>query len=390
VFRRAFPAVGALALLLVASPAGATTSTPRPGSVANLARAQSVELPDAQALLREAKALWHIEKDFNGALAKFNAAVDAAPDDSDVRLQRGHFFEVLSALVIPADRAKFRQFAQEDYEEIAESDPDALIAGVARDGLTRLAGEEFLEVKTVECPEPAIEVHARGESLYGARRYADAIAAYEKATAGCPEAAAWWVDFADSHYVVADYRRAKELFVKAIAVDPWNREAHRFLADTDLQLGDAESALHELVLTVVSDPMYEAGWSALRLYGTALGRKWRRVYGNRGAEPRGADAAAWVAYLNAKADGREGSMSALAVERAAVKSALAAARATEPGPSKVTGPFWAMMARAEQAGYLDEAIFIHLLDAGLAGEYPAFREKHAQRLATYLETMIME
>ncbi|HEX4825894.1 MAG TPA: tetratricopeptide repeat protein [Candidatus Polarisedimenticolaceae bacterium] len=387
--RRAFPAVGALALLFAASPAGAITSTPKPKSLSKPVPTDSFERPDAQALVREAKALWHIEKDYNGALAKFNAAVDASPDDSDVRLQRGHFFEVLAALVVPEDREKFKEFAQEDYQSIAEGDPDSLIAGVARDGMTRLAGEEFLEVKTVECPETAIEIHSRGESLYGARRYSDAIAAYEKATAGCPEAAAWWVDFADSHYVVEDYRKAKELFSKALTVDPWNREAHRFLADTDLQLGDNEAAVHELVLTVVSDPMYEAGWSALRLYGTALGHKWKRVFGNRNVEPRGADAAAWVAYINAKADAADGK-SALAVERAAVKRALAAARETEPGPSRVTSPFWAMIERADQAGYLDEAIFLHLFDAALAGEYPEFREKHSQRLSRYVETLIME
>ena len=391
-FRHTSPAVGALALFLLVSPAGAITTMSKPKSVSKAAQAASFERPDAQALLREAKALWHIEKDSNGALAKFNAAVDAAPDDSDVRLQRGHFFEVLSSLVVAQDKQKFKEFAQEDYEEIARADPDSLIAGVARDGLTRLAGEEFLPTKIVECPDSAIEVHARGESLYGARRYADAIVAYEKATADCPEASAWWVDFADSHYVIADYARAKELFVRALTVDPWNREAHRFLADTELQLGDGEAAVRQLILTVVSDPMYEAGWSALHLYGTALGHKWKRVYGSRTAEPRGADAAAWVAYLNAKAGARgdQAGRSALAIERAAVKSALVAARQTEPGPSAVTGPFWGMMARADQAGYLDEAIFMHLFDGALASEYPDFREKHAQRLATYLETLILE
>ena len=388
-FRHTFPAGGALALLLAVSPAGAITSMPKVKSVSKPASAPDFERPDAQALLREAKALWHIDKDYNGALAKFNAAVDADPDDGDVRLQRGHFFEVLSSLVVPQDKEKFRELAQEDYEAIASSDPDSLVAGVARDGLTRLAGEEFLAAKTVECPATAIEVHARGESFYGAHRYADAIVAYEKATADCPEAGSWWVDFADSHYVIADYPRAKELFVRALTVDPWNREAHRFLADTELQLGNGDAAVHQLILTVVSDPMYEAGWSALRLYGTELGRKWKRVYGSRRAEPRGADAAGWVAYLNAKAGARSGS-SALAIERAAVKSALAAARNTEPGPSTVTGPFWGMIARAERAGYLDEAIFLHLFDGALASEYPDFREKHAERLATYLETMILE
>jgi hypothetical protein len=48
-----------------------------------------------------------------------------------------------------------------------------------------------------------------------------------------------------------------------------------------------------------------------------------------------------------------------------------------------------MMARAERAGFLDEAIFIHMLDENSAAEYPAFREKHAERLVAYLETVIL-
>ena len=48
-----------------------------------------------------------------------------------------------------------------------------------------------------------------------------------------------------------------------------------------------------------------------------------------------------------------------------------------------------MMARAYQAGFLDEAIFIHLLNAELAAEYPAFREENAERLASYLKTVIL-
>jgi hypothetical protein len=33
---------------------------------------------------------------------------------------------------------------------------------------------------------------------------------------------------------------------------------------------------------------------------------------------------------------------------------------------------------------------MHLLDPALATEYPAFREKNAERLASYLETMMLQ
>jgi len=386
------PGLATLTLLFVATPADAMKSTQKPGPPPRLGPVTGLERPDPEELLREAKHLWHIEEDYTGALAKFNAAVDADPSDSDIRLQRAEFFEILSAIVVPGDKAKFEARAASDYETIAAAEPDSLIADLARDGLTRLAGEPLLPVKRVVCPIPATETHALADSLYGANQFAQAAVEYEKATAGCPDDAAWWVDFADSHYALEHFERAKELFVKALSIDPWNRDAHRFLSDTEVQLRNLEAAVHQLVLAVVSDPAYEAGWSSLREYVDALGQKWTRVYCNRKAEPGNGGDARWAAYHAAKSrfrDGQPDSPSALAIERYAVKSALSTARRTAADTAKGPGPFWSMMARADDAGFLDEAIFLHMLDAPLAAEYPAFREKNAERLAAYLETVIL-
>src|SRR5882672_4191747 len=386
--RRALPVLAILSMFIAARPAGAVRSTKKPGPSVREGPNEIFERPNPKDLLREAKDLWHMKQDYTGALAKFNAALESDPKDNDARLQRGHFFEALSVIVVPGDKPKFEARARLDYEHIAEADPDSLIAGIARDGLTRLAGKALIEAKRVPCPEAAEKTHAHADALYGARRYADAAVEYEKATAGCPEDAVYWVDFADAHYVMGDYEKAKELFIKALSVDPWNREAHRFLSDTELQLKNGEAAVHHLVLAVVSDPVYEAGWSALRTYADAMGRKWNRVYGDRRADPGNADGTAWSVYGEAKSTVLEADpkpASALAIEREAVKIALKAAHEVEADASKRPGAFWSMMERAERAGFLDEAIFIHMLDASSAAEYPAFREKNAERLVSYLE-----
>jgi tetratricopeptide (TPR) repeat protein len=385
------PALASLTLLLSVVPVTTARSTQKAATPTTLEMSESFERPDAKELLREAKELWLVKTDYNGALAKFNAAVDADPDDNDVRLQRGHFFETLSAIVVPKDKDKFKARAQVDFQHITASDPDSLIAGIARDGLTRLAGETLLESKRVMCPESARADHDRADAFYGAQRYAEAVEEYRKAAHGCPEAVVYWVDYADCYYALEDYEKAKEVFTKALTVDPWNREAHRFLSDTEVHLRDLDGAVHHLALAIVSDPIYEAGWSALRAYSAAVGRGWNRVYGDRSAERRIADGSCWGAYGAAKAKARVARsepLSALAVERLAVKAALSAAR-DQTNDSKDPGAFWSMMARADAAGFLDEAIFLHLLDAPLAAEYPAFREKNVERLASYLESVIL-
>jgi len=162
-----------------------------------------------------------------------------------------------------------------------------------------------------------------------------------------------------------------------------------------------------------------------------MGRKWARVYGDKTAVTREPDAngqhqitisvspdsmsdkksgdgAMWIGYGAAKANilsgntidtGADGqpvnrkvdpkTMSALEIEREAVKVALQIERELAAGESSKPSAFWSMMARAEQGGFLDEAIFLHMLDAPLASEYPAFRDKNADRLVTYLDTVIV-
>jgi tetratricopeptide (TPR) repeat protein len=382
---------------------------------------------DADSWLREAQDLWHVRRDFNGALKAFNQAVQAAPENATVRNERAIFFDTVRELVVPQDKQKFANKAREDWSWVARREPDSILGGVARDGLTRLDGKVLLPPKNVSCPAEAAAAHDRAESLYGAGKLGDAIPEYRKATDGCPAASIFWVNFADTYYGLEQYDKAKEMFERALVADPWLRSGHRFLADTEAKLGNADAALRQAELAVVSDPTYEAAWASLRLIADGTHREWNRVYSSKtlvdvdpasrkvtvtipGARPtekdspEAADAAAWTAYgaflgyaigegkvIETDAAGKPvtrsidlAAMSALEIERRATRSTLQTIRETK----KPAGRFWTMMARADAAGYLDEAIFLHMLDARLAAEYPAFREKDGGRLTAYLETLI--
>jgi hypothetical protein len=45
---------------------------------------------------------------------------------------------------------------------------------------------------------------------------------------------------------------------------------------------------------------------------------------------------------------------------------------------------WPTIKRAAADGYLDEAIFMHLLDAALVPEFVEFRRNHSDRLIEYV------
>ncbi len=427
--------------LLALSAAPAPSAEPQPVASPETAPAPSPSpfAADAQALVQEATELWQIKNDYNGALAAFNRAVDAAPDDGLVRIRRAHFFEVVAGLVRNEEVEKFKELARSDYRWVAEQAPDTIGAGVARDGLTRLSGKPLLVRPRVDCPKDAVEAHARAESMYIADRPAEAVPEYHKAVKSCPGAAAYWVDYADAYYVSGRYEDARKVFRRALEADPWSREAHRFLADTEARLGDLAAALRESALAVVSDPVYEAAWASLRSYAGATGRRYDRVYGRKteltsavGADGKqsvkvilpadenerksagspqeavSADGVGWMSYGMAKVNALAGSVfetnvkgetverkidpkttSALEMERIGAHTAIQVLRETASHPPSGPGPFWAMMDRADRAGFLDEAIFLHLLDAPLAAEYPAFREKNSARLVEYLERVIV-
>lgn len=385
--------------------------------------------PDAKQLVALARELWHIYNDYNGALDAFNRAVDAAPEDMGIRLDRGLFFENVAEVIREEEKEKYKDLARADYTEITETEPDTTRAGIARDGLTRIAGRQLVQPKQVACPDEAVEAHDRAESLFGASHMDDAIVEYQRATAACPASSWFWVDYADAYYSKEDYAKAKELFAKALEVDPWNRSGHRFLADTHANLRELDEAVHQAALAVASDPIYEAAWASLRGLAGATNRDWRRVYGKKtgvtastgdggksvvtislpaddpaattkdkkkgkkakgkkGSDDPATDSDAWTYYGIFKASALGGSTSALEIEHAAVAMTLEAVR--ERGePSSASAPFWSMMDRAERAGYLDEAIFLHMLDEPLAKEYPAFRDGHRDRLTAYLENVVV-
>jgi tetratricopeptide (TPR) repeat protein len=370
---------------------GAQTATPA---------AQS-KSPTVQELLKEANELWNVKLDFNGAMAAFNRAVEAAPDDLDIRLQRGLLFEVVSVLVKADAKQKFEALARADFQLVADDQSVDTRAGVARDGLTRLSGQSLLNPKSVECSKAAEDAYALADSLYGARKFDEAMSQFEKATASCPAASSYWVRYAEACFGIEQFDKAKELCQKAIEVDRWDRSAHRRLADTEWYLKNAEASVHEAALAVVSDPVYEAAWASLQNYGFLTRRSWKRVYAKRPGATSAPSSTGGVADIDVTASKAYGVskagvlggttvMTALGIERNAVRSTLQILREIAASdPTTQPGPFWSMMARAEEAGFLDEAIFLHLLDAPLAKEYPEFREDNAARLTTYLETLIV-
>jgi len=173
-------------------------------------------------------------------------------------------------------RGDFRR-ANEILRSIVATDPEGMLAAVARDTMATINGTRVLPDRTYSCPEVAVTAYTRAEEHFFAGRLQESLVNYEAALQSCSENADYWIHYGDAFFHLADYPRAKEFFLEGVKRDPWNRAGHRFIADTDAHMSNGLEAYHRSVLAVVSDPTYEAGWQFLREVTTRGGGKWNRV-----------------------------------------------------------------------------------------------------------------
>jgi len=400
-------------LILGAGPAAARVEQPAAPPPAPPPAAPPTTAPDRGAAAQEAlgratEALSH--DDLQGALRAATEAVALDPKSYQIRMQRvAILFRVRGAGKTAADNQRIEDTLRADLRAAIAAAPGSTAAGVARDALAKLDRGAPIAAPLASCTPAATAEFDEAERLFGSKRLEESLAHYERAAAQCPENPAIWTSYGDAFFMLGDLPKARHNFETALAKSPWHAQAHRFLADTLGRQRQVEAAYHECVLAVVSDPTYDAAWGYLASIIQARKGTWGRVVAVKptitrdaagkvevGMSPQALDPG-WMAYTLTRStsslrpagagpapSAAPTAPTALAAEREAVRAALTV-RAERRADA---APFWDMMARADQAGFLDEAIFLDLPDAELLAEYPAYRAAHGDRLVRYVETVL--
>ncbi len=367
-----------------------------------------------EALGRSAEALRR--NDYQGALAAATEAVELDSISYEPRMRRvAILLRLRGTGKTAADNQKIDDTLRADFRAVIAAAPGSTAAGVARDSLAKLeSGKPLIQPLTTCTPEAGAEM-GEAERLFAARRYEESLAHYERAAAKCPDNPAIWTAYGDAYFSLGDFSKAQRSYETALAKSPWYAQAHRFLADALVRQRQIAAAYHECVLAVLSDPTYDAAWGFLRSIILARKGTWNRLVAVKptikndaagnvelGIDPQAHDAS-WLAYALTKSASSPRPAGAaptsptrpaspppptppaeLARERAAVRAAL---DVHHEAPAGAFG-FWDMIARADQAGFLDEAIFLHLPSPELLAEYPAYRAGHGERLVRYVETIL--
>ena len=303
---------------------------------------------------------------------------------------------------------------------------DTMDGAVAMDFAAESSNARVLPPRTYDCSEAAQAVGRRAQELAEASRRNEARTLFAEALATCPANARWWIDAGDIELREGRLDEARRMIGRGLAIEPWDRDGHRYLSYVEKGLGNEDESWRQAVLAVVSDPTCETCWALLRKTTEARGGTFARQYEKkpvaRAAEGRLdleldpvreiSRSKGWVAYaiglgtrelrlasLATPAEGKPlrcekidldwASWSPLERERWLVQTTLADYRPeADRRTAGRTPKTWPVIKSAVDEGYLDEAIFMQLLDAALVPEFVTYRAKHAERLVDHVTSFL--
>ena len=274
--------------------------------------------------------------------------------------------------------------------QLAALAPDSPYLTLARSTLQEMTDPALITEPRAECSDEAHAQLEKAERAFGQRDMQTAGTFYRRALDLCPEATAWWTYYGDTWFGLGDYAQARENYQRSLDLDPCFWPAHRFWANSLLQEGDLVGARDHTATAVACNPEYTIGWRFLEMIVSEGGGTfgWQAV--DKPALTTGEEGANIDLFTSGPFSGPAGLVyqttrasstgTPLEIERQAVEKTLTMFDELSGG----LDPLWQALAAARDAGYLDEAIFIFLLDEALLPEFLAHRDAHRDRLAAYV------
>jgi tetratricopeptide (TPR) repeat protein len=355
-----------------------------------------------------------LDREAQAILDGYDAAILSDPNNGQLRVARCSFLGELSETA-KAQRERLRGLALSDCEHVLSTARDPRLIAYAHDVARVIEGRQVFREKKTICPEDARKAEQEAYYLVRANKLKESLPHFERAVARCPGNASFQIRYGHAFMLLRDFERAKKFLSEGLKRDPWDRSGHLFLSDVYRQSGDLELAYLHASLAVLSDPSYEFGWEQLKELASGRGRELLRPTNRRGVvrldgkgnpevvlplgtDPNSSEAQFWlglglveVTELKERAKeaaAKQANQSPLGRDRARVKENLVFQRhLIEKDPSK-RSKIMDVVEEAVQKGYLDEAIFLCLIDARLAREFIAYREKHRERLLEYIASIL--
>jgi len=354
------------------------------------------------------------------ALPSYERLVQQKPDDMLLQERYGMTLLMSAATVDTEQRKKMRVEAKKALTKARDlgdkSSLMLLINDIPDDG----SFASFSDRSDVD------SVMQAGEAAYGKGDYAEAIKHYQKALALDPKNYHAALFIGDSNFASGHYDEAGQWFAQAIAIDPNAETAYRYWGDALVKQGKWQDAESKFIAAVIAEPYNQHSWAGLvqwaRLHqrsivvpnivppnkvedndkgGATITIDAQSLGGDRGKDVNPA-AAAWLVYpmthvlwkkegsFKKKYPSEQDYRHSLAEEVEAFTKVITvySELTTKKKPAEID-PQIAKLIDLQQHGSLESYILLNRADAGLAQDYPAYRENHRENLRDYLESCIV-
>lgn len=251
--------------------------------------------------------------------------------------------------------------------------PDSVALSIGRQARQSLLAPTLVEPAQPVCSPLAVEAYEQAEQLFSTGAFEAALSRYDAALELCPEQTTWWTWSGDAALRTHGPAAALERYRRAVALDPCQHVAHRFVADTVLGLpGLDDTAIHDgfasAVRSVACKPDYEPGWATLRAW-LAVSELRLMVIDLRQADPEG-----YRRLLARAAEQPSGS----ALDRRV--AALLALRAEDPEGGLIVGATQGI----EDVDELRAIVAWETLDAEIAEDFRALRVERLETLSHWV------
>ncbi len=257
-----------------------------------------------------------------------------------------------------------------------------------------------------------------GEAAFARQDYAEAIKNYSKVLELDPTNYSAALFIGDSYFAQKDFTKAAEGYQHAIDLDPNTETAYRYYSDMLMLQGEMERARTKAIQAVVAEPYNPITWRGLDYWAKGNRLQLNRVHievpsnvSKKGDNqiniivdtnaPKDTGSV-WLAYSMSKAlwqgdkfkqqfpEEKEYRHS-LAEETDALTTAAKVwmeTRASKKSSSSTTDPNIVTLLQLYQAKLIEPYVLLNAADAGIARDYPAYREKNRAKLEEYLSMFV--
>jgi len=270
---------------------------------------------------------------------------------------------------------------------------------------------------------PADQAMRAAEAAFARHDFEEAIKNYSKALEYDPKNYSAVLFIGDTYFTEKDWAKAGEWYQKAIDLNPNKETAHRYYADMLLKNGEIEKSRTRFIQAVVAEPYNPITWRALQAWATTNKLQLKRVHvdtpnnvsqtGEKNititVDPKASDETTtlWLSYGLTKAKWRGDEFKkqfpaekqyrhSLTEEAEALTMAATVWTETKESEKKKKkassappDPNLILLLKLYQAKMIEPYVLLNAADAGIAQDYPGYREKNRDKLEQYLSEWVV-